>query len=1534
MSALAEKTINAVLIYNPLDPTKRVQDTIVWAPGKTVAEYIDGLPETNDWVITVNGVPVKEENYALQTMEPDDFLFMAPIPRGGGGGGGGGKQIIRLVAMIAIMVVAMYIAPTALTAMGGAEFAAGSMTIGATSISYTSIFAGAVSMVGSMAMNMLTPGPKANPMGNISGGGMTDYKDSPTYGIDGPKNTSRENLPVPVVYGEFRVGGNRGQIVSHNDGESQFVRLQQIISEGPIESITEVELEQQPAENYQDVNIEVRLGVDDQEIVPWFDDTTTLYSQSNISVTQDWSSYITSGEIDKFRVDFLAGSGLVNIDAVSGARRTVSVPLEIRYRPYGSGDDDWVMMLDSEAWSALSGSTTGEQATGLRFGIRASTWTTVQAVYEEQIVFDDGDGRVIREMVQVVPPSGGYTVSGQYRAVGDEDWITVGSQSGTWSGSSTVVINYEVLDLPMGAYEVRGNPGTVASLSQLGGEALYMSGAQRTPLRKSFESLQLEEGKYEIAYRRTSENSDSDYIADDIFCTDIGEIILEDVRYNHTATLNVEVRFSEQLNKLPNVTGLVRGRLINTYDLHGNIVDEEVWSCNPAWIAIDLLTNTRYGGKIAIGRIDMPRFVEWAEWCEEEGLEFHGVFDFNTNLWQAIQTVGGAGHAAIIPVGTKYSLTVDKPDVAEMMFGVGNIKAGTFETEWLPKEDRSNEIEITYFDKDDGYKQKTLRVTDFDALATGAESKVLAYTQLGIRDVIRANAEAYYQLYKNRYLLKTVRFEAPLDAISVRHGGIVYVQHDMPVWEFSGRLASGSTSSVLKLDRPVTMEDGQSYKAMVHQSAEKVFDVTIEDIQDETVYVSGVDDVDLMVKRFVTEEGTDVEIYKVSEGETYTEIVLSGIPDDLEIGQTAELWNTDVIREANVEFEAGTSITEVTLSTPFDFTPATYANFMFGPVDRVKRPFRLYGYGIADKTSRALRLLEYDERVYAPPETVPGEVGEIENTLELSHVELEQKYERLIRVSSSVITRLTIAWKFPATGLYDGAEVFISTDEGPYMSRGIVRGRGRQLTLDVDDGASLAIKIIPFDGLGSRPNFETATIYYHNVAGKIPAPATPENFVVRKTSGGIEFVWDPVNEVDLLGYEIREGASWDAGTTLISRFAGTRWQQTRTEGGTYTFHLKAMDVNETYSDAQATYVFTLPEPAAVRNFVAVQNGGMIVLDWDANAESDMSHYEIREGISWSASKFIAAPRSTRHMVPADVGGSPRFWIRAIDRSHVESDEVFVIPLIAPYDTRNVVVVEDEDADGYTGLKLNLSLDDDDNLRLDDDAQAGEYIFEVALGSSQFARSVIEADFDVVQSDQIAWEDATFTWASPNGQFSWLQQGDASFVTFEQQIAIGEELDVAIIESLPLNDTLNGEVAAIPNVDYTTPAYEDGRYRDGVHSFTGTNISWDITVPEEFNITYWARPVQVTTDIEFPRLVGDGVELTLYWDASANTFVLVDQDDDQIVVSVPALVEGDPILIGIVQTTMGRTLYIGIDDEVFSGTGAFLPVGAFEELHVR
>jgi predicted phage tail protein len=1184
-----EVLIPVIRIVNPFDPRDAVRETLVWKSGQTLADYFPaGMVEH---VVSINGQPVEPEDMASTYLDRTDNLVICPIPTGGGGG----KNILRVVAMIAIAVYAPYAAGAMYGAMGGTLVMANAgMMLGA-------LTAG-VTLAGGMLVNALLAPPKA------SSGASSDIADGSSYGIDGAKNTSAEGIPVPVCYGTFRQGGNVLNAFVENEGTTQSLYLLLNAGEGPVASLGDLRINDQPIANYKKVETQVRLGEANQPIISWFGDTTTPVSLNKQLVPGEYVLYETSGPVDRLRFDlvFPAGMGLTSLS--DGKRSAVSVAVEIEVRLKGSS-----------AWSPVGTRETGfsrvfhyVQTTpgapiyslGRVIGWTASTSSQVTSnTLPANYSFDDSGGR------NVVYYDYTYAVSGQ----GDESSTVTEYAARTEVGTFDKVPTYE--------------PGITVSENST------------SPVRRSYHTGTLAQGVYECRLRRTTPDTKETHIQDDVSITDVNEIILDDVAYANTALVALKIQLDEQLSGMPTVTFLNGGRRIRSFDFAANAWVEGS-SSNPAWIVLDALTHTRYGASMPVSRFDIEMFLEWARYCEQANLTFNGVIESAMNVWDALQPVMRCGHAQIVNVGTRYTVVIERPAAPTMMFGVGNIIEGTFKETWLGMADRSNEIDVTFFDKADDYKQRSIRVVDVNAISRGDTQRPSAITLAGVVDREKAYKEGFFQLNLNRYILQTVEFSAPTEAIACTVGDLIYVQHDMPQWGFAGRTAPASTASVIQLDREVPLEAAKQYKLLLKFDAVRRGTGTINAVIGNTLTLSN-GGAGALVKR-IKANGIDRAVLSSFAGGI---VIEPGGVGEFSAGMPYELWDTDVIEERDVVAQPGNRQV-LTAMTPFSAAPDAFVNWMFGEVSKVRKPFRVKAINGTHEYKRDLSCVEYNASCYdfSGMALPTGNYSSLASGV--AHVIFDGVTESVVTSGRGNVTNVTVGF-YSNQSSYSSCTVKASVNGRAFEV--IATEAKSSASLYCEAGDTVVFKAIASDVVGATASEGTAPTLTYTVSGASKAAPVVKELAINISSLGAIVSWaQPANNgvSDWAVTQIRLGESWDTGVIVFTgkaTSANIGWLKSGL------VKVWAANANTTGSWSAATMAQIQVNPPTQPLVTAEVWRNEVTLSWqDCTASQPIAGYSLRVGATLATSVQFDLVSSLGSVRNEETPGNYMYWVFAID----------------------------------------------------------------------------------------------------------------------------------------------------------------------------------------------------------------------------------------------------------------------------------------------
>jgi predicted phage tail protein len=1054
---VAPQFVKVRRVVNPFDPMRDIrEEQWKWRKTYSLARYLP-LGEATDVVVSVNGRAIEREQFAKTRLQPNDFVVICPVPRGGGG-----KGILRIVGMIVVAIASVYTGGAAAAAYGGATgVAAGATTAGMMAVQVGVSMA--VTIAGSMLLNAVLPPPQATLNSNNGLAG------SSTYGADGAKNTSAEMIPTPVPYGTFRMAGNIIGVHTEADGNNQILYMLINAGEGPIASISDIKINDRAISEYSEVSVQTRLGDPLQTPIDWFSAVITP-NQKNVKLPADGSylNFVTEGNVEAVRLDFNFPQGLYSVDTSTGNIIENSVAIDAEYRLAGSGG----------AWTPFSSSparyVTARVCPITKIGVGnmpthwlrevGYTWDGTQVITDLNITTDNG------EVLDVVRQAA-LAKYGSYIGKQVDDWPV------KEAGNVSVGVN-----VPAGT------------------AALVVTEKLRATARRTYTSPQLLPGKYEVRVRRHNQYIDysvnttlgnkvktntDNTSASDCYLGDLNEIVYQGVGYNHTALLALRVKMDDQISGVPTVTFLNGGRVIDTFSrANGVIMQNSEASNNPAWVLWDALTHWRYGGGIDASRLDRSAFFELAEYCAANNLTYDGVFDTNMNVWDACNYIGRCGHAQLVPVGTRYSLVIERPSDPVMLFGMGNIVEGSFKQSWMARTDRATEIDVTFADKTDDYKSKTVKVADASAALEGRPQNAAQITAYGVVDIQRAYREGALQLNINRYLTQTCEWQSPIESIACTAGDVVLVQHDQPAWAESGRLAPGSTQTVIKLDKTVTMEAGKTYKLLVLANSAVRGTGQVTSINDQFIGVAGTP-TNYRVRRIRNVAGAEAGITAAVSDGVYVDSAAG-----FAVGQTVTFYDTDVIEDHDVVLHAGDTDT-VTITAPMSFVPDPFVNYMFGETQKVRKPFRItqITLGSTDMT-RAISALEYRSEVYdlssygdvastlTPPMLDPSQaaIGTVQNLT---------AYEETYVQGAQILSQVRAAWAQPVAGNYAGADVFLQKNGGAFAKVGTVKADTSFVVPGVAKGDQLTIKVQAYDVWGKFSSYDQAPMVSYTVVGNV-----------------------------------------------------------------------------------------------------------------------------------------------------------------------------------------------------------------------------------------------------------------------------------------------------------------------------------------------------------------------------------------------------------------------------------------------------------------
>lgn len=283
--------VNVIIVKNPFKPEQHETQYMPFKKGKQVSHYHKAPGE---WVYSVNGHEVTLDT----TVNDEDYIVVMPKIEG---------KFFGVLLSIGMAVFTGGIA-------SGAIF-------GIQSLIWRTVLSMAIGMIGNAVISKLTA-PKVD---------RSNSEQSTTYGWGGTKTVTGQGYPLAVTYGRMK---SAGMLLSRHvisDGEKQYLNLLYCAGEGELSKIEDIRINSNPISNYKDVQVDIRLGTNDQTVIPNFNDNFADQGL-NYELKNEWSVQQVQGDAcDAIELTVGFPNGLYYSNDSGGMDKTsVTVDAEIR----------------------------------------------------------------------------------------------------------------------------------------------------------------------------------------------------------------------------------------------------------------------------------------------------------------------------------------------------------------------------------------------------------------------------------------------------------------------------------------------------------------------------------------------------------------------------------------------------------------------------------------------------------------------------------------------------------------------------------------------------------------------------------------------------------------------------------------------------------------------------------------------------------------------------------------------------------------------------------------------------------------------------------------------------------------------------------------------------------------------------------------------------------------------------------------------------------------------------------------------------
>lgn len=978
-----------------------------------------------------------------------------------------------------------------------------------------------------------------------------------------------------------------------------------------------------------------------------------------------------------------------------------------------------------------------------------------------------------------------------------------------------------------------------------GGKSQTISGKTMSNYAQDFRIVVPKDPNYSYEIRVTKKTPDSpdseegDFNA--LYFGQFEEIVAMEKRFDNTAIAHIQVRTSEQLSQIPQFSGIYKGLVVkvpSNYDAESRHYDGEwdgtfklAYTNNPAWCLYDLIVNDRYGVNAHYPvNADKWDFYEAAKYCDElvpdgrNGLEprytLNIVISEAKSGYEVLNYIAATFNGTIYEDGSNMvRLAIDNPGQATHLFTKENITETGFQYSFSDPSTRYNDFTVSFINSESNWEEDRRRVSD-DAHIEEWGQTPFDFQAVGCIKESEALRRARFRMISGLTEVMSVSFTTNRVAQNINIFDVILVSDPDMNYSLSGRIHSVEQNrTTVHLRDPLFLEAGSLY-AMKVQTTDGIVECEV-DVREvgevKTLYL--LDKLPNNVPEYAvfSLEGTD---HLAGFPKPFKVLSISEAENDAE---TITINAIEINRNKQYEADTGFDLTEI--------EPSTRPNYL----------------------------------------VVPHALDAVFN----------QTYIQL-RKESQLIIGLVLDYKqYPYyTGsflCYSRLKVKEGEEENPWEKRDVVYG---DTILNHPAGPHEFI-LLPLTVYGTTPSFDTAPIFEYDVFDLQLPPENIRNFKVTPTINNFKLTWDPIEDVDLVGYEIRIGDDWDTGTVIADFLVDTTYYYTTDDTSIIKFMIKAIDSFGNYSEYYAFAQASLAAPQDIKAFYVTPNLDNLRFDWVSENENGVE-YEVRSGQSWDSGLLLFKTKGKNQTILNPTQNGVRgFMIKAVSQAGLYSNNFrYAEANLALKQNRNVIREIDNVKDDWEGITNGFERSEfDDVLVMYEGYVFAEHYFEVHLEEKTRARNWFETE-GFKFGDRLTFEDLTYTWGSVEAEsHNWLNTIGLTSLGGEIQpvitYSLGEEYGGFL--GFSMNKTLADMREEIfPNYQKEV-VYGSARYTNGLVVNKLVNVRYDgLDIPKEFSMKFKLKITKKTADyLKILRLAND----TNYVDLALENFDLTLRKSD-------------------------------------------------------
>ena len=495
-------------------------------------------------------------------------------------------------------------------------------------------------------------------------------------------------------------------------------------------------------------------------------------------------------------------------------------------------------------------------------------------------------------------------------------------------------------------------------------DAWHVRGPHKETVRRNLR-WSVQEGQYEVRVTRVRTYlADRELVQSDAIWSALRSIQTGWPYTGRHVLMALRIRATDQLSGVIDQLNIRTRSVVRVWD--GSSFSLQPTD-NPAWHYLNALSGQQLGRPIADSRINLEQLLDWAQWCDQQGLEYHWVHDAPETLLDRLRAIAAAGQAAFALQDGLYGVIHDDPD-APVMQVITPRNATGFASQRQYR-DLPHALRVKYIDPETW--------TDAERIVYRAgysEANATIFEDLQTQGVASAEEAWHHGQYFFRQAIlrpETYTVEMDWEHLALTRGDRARIAYDAILVGLGwGRVKQLTTdaqgrATVLVLDERVLLEPSKAYGVRIRrQDGTQATAAVVADVVGETNTltlaepVAGVHVGDLVLYGEHGRESIDCKVVKIEPGPDFTarvtlvdaapDIYDYGAPPDYDPGITRPLPIEQIAPPAPLIIELVSDSSTLVVTETGEFQPGVRVVWQLRgttlPIDRVEAR---YGSGDA-----------------------------------------------------------------------------------------------------------------------------------------------------------------------------------------------------------------------------------------------------------------------------------------------------------------------------------------------------------------------------------------------------------------------------------------------------------------------------------------------------------------------------------------------------------------------------------------------------------